>query len=332
MQVTYDGVHSLLIGDFIDGKYDDKGFLNTWTDLHLVPSSMPVIQPPPLKSNFLDIPGANGAVDMTEILTGRPLYENRTGSIEFYIDATADEYCGKIKPNDIPGNYRWDYAYDKILNSIHGFRKKVILTDARSYYYEGRVSINDYKSDKLTGIITLDYELDPFKMSVNSTTEEWLWNPFDFINGIIPTDIRHMFVYQSYGGESSGCSMDNNIAGVVPQIPVITAFPFNEVDWSNTRPENPPEDHEYPGLEITPYGASSPMYIEFNESDRVILPGATNPAYRLTNPTTSDGYLLTIGDPRTDYKFEWKYRNYFRDSDNEIIPTMFYFDFRPRRL
>lgn len=327
MQVTYDGVHSLLIGDFINGTYSDDGFIDTWKDLHLIPTTVPVIAPPPLKTNTIEVPGANGVVDMTEILVGRPLYENRTGSIDFYIDNTADEYCGKFTDSDRLGPYRWDYAYDKILNTLHGFKKKVILSDARSYYYEGRVSINSYKSDKLTGTITLDYDLEPFKMSVNSTTEEWLWNPFDFINGIIPKQVQKMFICTVISGDSIDCSMGNAIAGVVPQIPIITAYPQDYVDWDNTVLEQP-----YPGLEIKPYGSSSSVYIDFRKSDEVTLPGATLPAYRLTNPTASNGYLLTIGDPRTDYKFEWKYRNYFKNSDGNIIPTTFYFDFRPRRL
>ena len=330
MQVTYDGVHSLLIGDFINGKFDENGFIDTWKDLHLIPTTVPVIQPPPLKTNTIDVPGANGSVDMTEILTGRPLYENRTGSIDFYVDNSAEEYCGKITDEDIPGAYRWDYAYDKILNSIHGFRKKVILTDARSYYYEGRVSINSYKSDKLTGTISLDYDLEPFKMSVNSTTEPWLWNPFDFIHGIIPEDYQQRFKYPVVVGDSPGFDMNRDITGIVPQIPIITAQPntssLDPVDWVKIK-----ESQEFPGITFKPYGSNTWITIEFRETDFVDDP-LLGPVYRLTNPTASNGYLLTIGSPDPDYKFEWKYNNYFRNSGNTIIPTTFYFDFRPRRL
>lgn len=323
MQVTYDGVHSLLIGDFIDGKFDENGFLDTWKDLHLIPTTVPVIAPPPLKTNVIDVPGANGSIDMTEILVGRPLYENRTGSIDFYIDNTDSEYT----PG---GNYRWDYAYDKILNLFHGFKKKVILTDARSFYYEGRVSVNSYKSDKLTGTITLDYDLEPFKASVNSTTERWLWNPFDFVNGIIPDDISKWFNKYVESGDSITFEMGNDIAGVVPQIPSITAIVSGgegqEVDWDRTRSEQP-----YPGIGFCPYGSSNMFYIDFRESDKTVHP-KYGTCYTITNPTASNGYLLTVGDPRPGYKFKWFYRNYFRNSDGDILPTTFLFDFRPRRL
>lgn len=327
MQVTYNGEHSVLIGDFVDGKYDDSGFLNTWENLHLIPTSVPVIAPPPLKTNTVEVPGANGVVDMTDILVGRPLYDNRTGSIDFYIDNTCSEYTSN-------GIYRWDYAYDKLLNTLHGFRKKLILTDSRSYYYEGRVSVNAYKSDKLTGTITLDYDLDPFKYCVFTSTEPWLWNPFDFDHGIIPDDVEEGFKCAiAYEGMSKDFSISNDVAGVVPQIPIITAWPaggdLRPVDWEKTMESQP-----YPGIEFTPYGSNSSMVIDFRKTDEVIetIGSTTRIVYRLTNPTASNGYLLTVGDPRPNYSFKWKYRNYFRDSQGEVIPTQFFFDFRPRRL
>lgn len=324
MQVSYDGVHSILIGDFVNGKYEDSGFIDTWKDLHLIPTSVPVIQPPPLKTNTIEVPGSNGIVDMTEVLVGRPLYENRTGSIDFYIDNSSTEYC----PD---GEYRWDHAYDKLLNTLHGFRKKVILTDSRSFYYEGRVSVNSYKSDKLTGTITLDYDLDPFKMTVFTTTEPWKWNPFDFAYGKIPKNISHYFNYPVAEGESMEFEIGSDIAGIVPTIPTITAIPLTaglDVDWEKTMESQP-----YPGISFYPDASASSnlIAVDFRETDKITDPDL-GVCYRITNPTASNGYLLTIGDPKPGYKFKWRYKNYFRDSSRNIIPTQFLFDFRPRRL
>lgn len=58
------------------------GGKNTWDDWHIVPSSRPVIKPPTKKTNYLDIPGADGNLDLSEALTGYPVYNNREGSIE----------------------------------------------------------------------------------------------------------------------------------------------------------------------------------------------------------------------------------------------------------
>lgn len=71
--------HSITIGD------DAHGYKNTWDDWHLVPASRPLIAPPPIKSSYLDLVGGDGFIDMTESLTGKTTYGNRSGSWEFIV-------------------------------------------------------------------------------------------------------------------------------------------------------------------------------------------------------------------------------------------------------
>ena len=59
--------HSITFGD-----------KNTWDDWHLIPSKRPSFNPPNVKSQYVDIPGGNGVLDLTESLTGYPLYNTRT--------------------------------------------------------------------------------------------------------------------------------------------------------------------------------------------------------------------------------------------------------------
>ena len=66
--------HSITIG----GK-------NTWDDWRLVPASRPVFNPPAQKVKTLEIPGGDGVIDLSQSLTGYPVYQNRTGSIEFIV-------------------------------------------------------------------------------------------------------------------------------------------------------------------------------------------------------------------------------------------------------
>ena len=66
--------HSITFGD-----------KNTWDDWHLIPSSRPLFNPPTPKTKYQDIPGANGKLDLSEALTGYPVYDNRIGSFEFYV-------------------------------------------------------------------------------------------------------------------------------------------------------------------------------------------------------------------------------------------------------
>lgn len=144
--------------------------INTWDDWHLIPSSRPVVNPPEVKTYYVDIAGANGSIDLTESLTGYPLYKNRTGSWEFYV---ANDY------------WSWDVAYSTIMNYLHGRTKKIVLEDDPSFYYEGRLSVNEWQSNKVCSTIVIDYDVYPYKRDVNSYTDDWLWDPFDFEVGII---------------------------------------------------------------------------------------------------------------------------------------------------
>lgn len=151
--------HSITFGD-----------KNTWDDWHLIPATRPVFNPPEIKIHYVDIPGANGQIDLIESLTGYPLYENRTGSIEFYV---------------ANGYEDWAVLYSKIMNYLHGKRMRATLEDDQYFYYDGRFEVNQWKSDKWRSSIIIDYNVYPYKKEPNTSIEPWLWDPFDFEQGII---------------------------------------------------------------------------------------------------------------------------------------------------
>lgn len=163
----YDGVHSITFGD-----------KNTWTDWHLIPTSRPLFNPPAVKTNIVNIPGADGSLDLTEVLTGYPLFSNRSGSLEFVV---ANDY------------WEWEIAYSTIMNYIHGTRTKAILSDDPGYYYEGRFSVSSWKSSKDYSIITIDYNVAPYKTKVNGSLDDWLWDPFNFEEDVI-YDLKNVTV------------------------------------------------------------------------------------------------------------------------------------------
>ena len=155
------------------------GNKNTWDDWHLVPSSRPVIAPPDVKSKTVDIPGADGELNLTELLNGRPTYQNRTGSIEF------------IVVNDY---WDWDVAYSTIMNYLQGKSMKMVLEDDPAYYYEGRFAVSEWRSDKSWSLITIDYNVYPYKKDLSATDEDWLWDSFDFETQIIQNGMKNLTV------------------------------------------------------------------------------------------------------------------------------------------
>lgn len=381
MQVTYDGTFSLLIGDFdLNGQYDRSLFKDTWEDWHLIPVTKPVIDPPPVQTNSVEIPGMNGVIDMTDVLLGYPLYSNRTGSLEFYVDTTV---------------YGWDFetAYDTLLNLIHGRKKKLFLNSStyveietpvrdpvptqedldeiyaevvaeandpalhpefiddaaakvafitsktmeilnkrfpykkvithntgQSYYYEGRLSVNSFRSDRVISKIVIDYDLEPFKKMIFSTTEDWAWNPFDFVDGIIPEQSWFYGVLPG-GQETPWITLDPSIAGMYPQMPTVILSAAATGIADNISKENSGQT----GLEVIytdTDGAVTTRFLDFwNYAADVTTVGKAvfmDPA-------------LVIGNPlrRT---LRYRFINNLKTDQNVDVTSGYAFDFRPGRL
>ena len=172
---------------------------NTWDDWHLIPKTRPVFNPPQIKTHYIEIPGGDGVIDLTEYLTGRPKFGNRTGSFEFYVD------------NDFKD---WTHLYSELLEQFRGQQLMAILEDDPAYYYFGRFSVNNWKSDAARSSIVIDYNVDPYKRTLVSSTDDWIWDTFNF-----ETDLA--FVYRNIVIDTE--RIVRIIGGNMPFIPTIVS-------------------------------------------------------------------------------------------------------------
>lgn len=205
--------HSLIITTLQD--YDVFGYvgedityntaINTWDDWHLIPSTRPLVNPPTVKTQTIDVPGANGQIDLTENLLGYPLYNNRTGSWEFIVDN---------------GHEEWYDLYSKIMASIHGHERIIILEDDPMWYYKGRLKVNSWKSEQHNSKITIDYDLYPYKRSRAYSDSEWKWDPFNLQTGVITQNL--FGGQQLIGYKEIECDGKTMIFGTEPVVPSIT--------------------------------------------------------------------------------------------------------------
>ena len=156
--------HSITIGD-----------KNTWDDFHLVATNRPSVSPPSVRTKYVEIPGGNGSLDLSTSLTGDVLYDNREGSWDFTV---VNSMYGVADEN-------WEITYHRLLNYLHGQRLKVILEDDPAYYYWGRLSVDQWQSDKNYSKVTINYNLEPFKYELTNSETDWLWDPFNFETGIV---------------------------------------------------------------------------------------------------------------------------------------------------
>lgn len=148
------------IGDF-KAMYRDRGLFMT---------ERQIINSPQPDTNLIKIPGSSNIIDLSEALTGFPTYGTRLIKMVFAV-------------SDLP--YRFPLRYDEAVNDFHGRRFDIIFEDDPGYFYSGRVTINALESDKNAGKITFEAECEPYKKEITQTDEPWLWDPFDFVNGVI---------------------------------------------------------------------------------------------------------------------------------------------------
>lgn len=131
------------------------GGLRSDTDLGLVLFSKK-ISPPVVKTTSVEIPGRDGNLDITEALTGRVAYEDRELSFVFRVPNPKEE---------------WADVYSKVLNKIHGKRMDIVLDDDPDYYYTGRVSIDEFSTNRQLAEIAIKCIVAPKKTKKTAYTK-----------------------------------------------------------------------------------------------------------------------------------------------------------------
>lgn len=150
------------------------GTKHSYTDLDLILSSKEIGMPEP-KTETVDIPGADGELDLSETLSDEIKYKNRELKFTFTL-------LNALK--------RWSTKLSEVNNYLHGKKMRVIMDDDASFYYYGRCTVDSYASSKTLGTIIIKVDAKPYKIDLNSLTEageDWLWDPFSFLTGCIYT-------------------------------------------------------------------------------------------------------------------------------------------------
>lgn len=146
------------------------GEKHSYRNWKLITKSRPKIGSPSPKTNYIDIPEADGKLDLTESLTGEVKFENRKITFEFTV---------------IEARERWTTIYSDIMNYLHGKKVRLILDEDPNHYYWGRFEIDEWKSDKRTSVLAITGDVDPYKYDMMSSLEDWLWDSFNFETDVI---------------------------------------------------------------------------------------------------------------------------------------------------
>lgn len=134
---------------------EDKSAYFDW-NIVLVKADIPLPLP---KTSGVDIKGADGLLDLTEV-SGDVKYQNRTCKLHFELMNT-DNY---------------DDLKSEISNYLHGKNITFIKTNDSNFYYYGRASVNEWECSKQTGRFVITVNAEPYKYEVNMSTQTVIVN------------------------------------------------------------------------------------------------------------------------------------------------------------
>ena len=128
---------------------NEKSAYYDW-NIVLTKASIPL---PSIKTSSVDIKGANGILDLSEVLTGDVCYGNRDIKLTFAMMEDRDYYS----------------TMTDIANYLHGKKVTLKLSNDDEYFYSGRavISMCEYSYGKSSLVIKMS--ADPFKYSVTES-------------------------------------------------------------------------------------------------------------------------------------------------------------------
>jgi hypothetical protein len=127
---------------------------NTWHDWRctVTAKNVPPAEP---KTNIVEIDGAHGALDLSEALTGGPVYGTRP--------VTASFMCSE-------GTHRErETLLRQIRTALHGRRIPIIEPDDPDHYLMGRVKIVESVNNLAYLTFSIEATCDPWRYAINET-------------------------------------------------------------------------------------------------------------------------------------------------------------------
>ncbi|MCL1950430.1 MAG: phage tail family protein [Turicibacter sp.] len=104
------------------------------------------LDPPPIKQKLIDLPANHGSLDLSESLTGEPLYGDRTVKMTVFFEIGHLDYIQKCN----------EMAFD-----LHGKKVDLIFNNDPTWKLEGRCNVS-FKPWQGYGEILLEFICKPF--------------------------------------------------------------------------------------------------------------------------------------------------------------------------
>lgn len=131
--------------------FDD---IHTYDDLNLILSVCPDMPPANAKTTYIDIPGADGSLDLSEV-HGEMKFSDRE-----------NKYTFSMHPWD---SATWEEKMQEVSSLLHGKRMKMVLDKDEDFFWNVRVTIDEFASEKLLHQIVIAVRATPYKFKTDVT-------------------------------------------------------------------------------------------------------------------------------------------------------------------
>lgn len=128
------------------------GNLHSYNDLKLILESKE-IGSPGVKENKVDIPGADGSLDLTDFF-GEPKYEDVTHKFSFSTIVPQTQFLS---------------LFSTVKNALHGKKMRIILDDDPLFFSQGRIKVLPFTNEKNIGKISIECDCEPYKYKLAKT-------------------------------------------------------------------------------------------------------------------------------------------------------------------
>lgn len=128
------------------------GAFHSYDDFRLILSKKEMGSPT-VKVQKVDIPGADGALDLTDFF-GEPKYEDVTHRFDFSTAYPQEEFISQ---------------FTTVKNAIHGKKMRVVLDDDPLFFWIGRCHVSGFTSENGIGTISVECDCQPWKYKQEQT-------------------------------------------------------------------------------------------------------------------------------------------------------------------
>lgn len=127
---------------------------NTAYDWGLTLTAKAVSEPSP-KTNYQELDGVSGSLDLTEALTGEVAYSDRTLTASFSIsDGTVQER---------------EVLLRRITAALHGRRVHIVEPDSPEFYLVGRVAVTGKSNSHAYATLDIEATCEPWRYALNES-------------------------------------------------------------------------------------------------------------------------------------------------------------------